>query len=330
MNGEVLPERIDLAYPLYLDVPMMTSFVAALEDGIAYGSDVTQRADQQRAISGQGEARAGMFGLGIVSSLLSLDLRGRISGEKTAGETEEVKLVRKHTEASLFMRLRHVLQNDNRIYHVQDVTDLENLRDSEQEYLVEIKGQISRSPLSDTLEGTFRVLDMLGIDLSGSRSKGAQSSPGGKARGGRGGKGHRNSAPQLEEFTSDQEFQFGVQLMQRLKDDLESSKVTDVVMRPAAAEELSVVIALTTEFLPEGSLDNLLSGVFTVIGKVTQIVEGDDEISLYRRTAFSYLGSSELNSTFEQLPDETGLQTAGGTMSIKAPALQIMPLAIHT
>ena len=107
-----MPEQIDLAYPLYLDVPMMTSFVAALEDGIAYGSDVTQRGEQQRAVSGQGEARAGMFGLGIVSSLLSLDLRGKISGEKTTGETEEVKLVRKDTEASLFMRLRHVLQND--------------------------------------------------------------------------------------------------------------------------------------------------------------------------------------------------------------------------
>jgi hypothetical protein len=39
-------ERIDLAYPLYLDVPMMTSFVAALEDGIAYGSDVTKSSRQ--------------------------------------------------------------------------------------------------------------------------------------------------------------------------------------------------------------------------------------------------------------------------------------------
>jgi len=41
-----MPEQIDLVYPLYLDVPMMTSFVAALEDGIAYGSDVTRREDQ--------------------------------------------------------------------------------------------------------------------------------------------------------------------------------------------------------------------------------------------------------------------------------------------
>jgi hypothetical protein len=30
-----MPEQIDLDYPLYLDVPMMTSFVAALEAGLA-------------------------------------------------------------------------------------------------------------------------------------------------------------------------------------------------------------------------------------------------------------------------------------------------------
>jgi hypothetical protein len=60
---------------------MVTSCVAALEDGISYGSDVTQRTEQQRAARGQGEARAGLFGLGIISSLLSLDLWGKISAK---------------------------------------------------------------------------------------------------------------------------------------------------------------------------------------------------------------------------------------------------------
>src|SRR5688500_4084654 len=101
-------------------------------------------------------------------------------------------------------------------------------------------------------------------------------------------------------------------------------------MRPSADPDLAVVIALGTEFMPEGALDTLLSGVFTVVGKVTQIVQGDDEISLYRRTAFSYLGSHHLDSTLEKLPGESGLRIAQGLMSVEAPALQVMPLAIHT
>ncbi len=43
-----------------------------------------------------------------------------------------------------------------------------------------------------------------------------------------------------------------------------------------------------------------------------------------------HLGSGELDSTLEKLPGESGLRTTQGAMSIKAPALQVMPLAIHT
>jgi hypothetical protein len=79
-----MAEQIDLVYPLYLDVPMMTSFAAALQDGIAYGSDVTQRTDQSRSISGEGEGRAGFPFMSIFSTLLALDARGKIAGNRAA------------------------------------------------------------------------------------------------------------------------------------------------------------------------------------------------------------------------------------------------------
>jgi hypothetical protein len=80
-----LAEQIDLAYPLYLDVPMMTNFVAAIEDGIAYDTDVTQRSDQSKNISGEGEGRAGTPFLSLFSALISLDARGKIAGNKAWG-----------------------------------------------------------------------------------------------------------------------------------------------------------------------------------------------------------------------------------------------------
>lgn len=137
-----MPERIDLVYPLYLDVPMMTSFVAALEDGIAYGSDVTRREDQRRSLGAgsEGQVGAGLPSMGIFSTLLNIDLRGKISGEQAAGSGEEIKLVRRHTEASLFMSLRHTLINDNRILTINDIGDIHQLENAEQDYLVEIRG----------------------------------------------------------------------------------------------------------------------------------------------------------------------------------------------
>jgi hypothetical protein len=44
-DGEHVPEQMDLVYPSCLDVPMMASFVAALEDGVASGLNVIQLRD---------------------------------------------------------------------------------------------------------------------------------------------------------------------------------------------------------------------------------------------------------------------------------------------
>ena len=159
-------------------------------------------------------------------------------------------------------------------------------------------------------------MDTLGIDVSSPNSRGAQSSQGGKGKSGRGGRGQQPTTSLAEEFTFNRESRFGLELMKRLKDELDASKVMDAVMRPSADPDLAVVIALGTEFMPEGALDTLLSGVFTVVGKVTQIVEGDDEISLYRRTAFSYLGNHQLDSTLEKLP---GVNPAYGQHKARSP-----------
>jgi hypothetical protein len=100
-----LAKKIELVYPLYLDVPMMTSFVAALGDGVAYGSDITRIQQEQKDRGAEAEAGAGVPGAAILSSLFNFDLRGRITGNSSVGSNEEIMIIRKHTESSLFMRL---------------------------------------------------------------------------------------------------------------------------------------------------------------------------------------------------------------------------------
>ena len=60
--------------------------------------------------------------------------------------------------------------------------------------------------------------------------------------------------------------------MQRIREDLAKLKVVDAVMRPSSVDDLTVVMALALEFLPEGTFENLLSGDFSVLGKVTRVV----------------------------------------------------------
>ena len=50
-------KTLELIHPVYMDIPMMVSFVAALEGGVSYGDEVTERsvkADQEKA---KGRAR---------------------------------------------------------------------------------------------------------------------------------------------------------------------------------------------------------------------------------------------------------------------------------
>ncbi len=304
----------------------MTSFAAAIQDGIAYGSDVTQRRDQSKNISGEAEGRAGIPFMSIFSTLLTLDARGKIAGNRAAGEGEEVKLVRRHTEASIFMRLRQTLIDDNRILQINTLDDFEQLRGSEQDYLVEVRGQIFRSPLSETLETVFRFLEVFGVELD------LTSDQSGRTQGSRKknrGQGQQSSAAADNPLGLDESALQGFQLMKRIRDDLAQSKVQDVVLHPATVNALSVVIALAQESLPEGAFDNLLSGDFTVLGKVTRVVEGDDEISLYQRTVFRNIESGVLDDMFDKLRDVELFSLSEHPFHIKAPALQLMPLAIY-
>ena len=52
-------------------------------------------------------------------------------------------------------------------------------------------------------------------------------------------------------------------------------------------DHASIVLALNVDYLPEGSLDSLLSGEFRVLGKVTEVALGSREISLYQRQSWA-------------------------------------------
>jgi hypothetical protein len=318
--------QIDLVYPLYLDVPMMTSFLAALEDGIAYGSNIKSRRSNQKALMTQGEAGIEVPSIGVLSTLFNLNLRGKIERNKSVGDDEEIELVKKHTEASLFMLLRKSLYESNSITQVAVTDDLEKVKHAS---LVEITGRIFRSPASLALDTLFRIFSLMGVEfqdeievIQPKNSKHIQ---------------HQNKKlDPIEQIQSSlgpdgkPNNLFILKLMQRLKDDLTKAMILDVVMQPVDSEDLSVLIGLSSEFLPEGNLENLLSGHFTVLGKVARVLKGTDYISLYQRTKLGSLIEStpEFGEGIDQLQKLLGAVASVKSDVIKSPALQLMPLAI--
>jgi hypothetical protein len=311
----------ELVYPLYLDVSMMTSFLAALEDGIAFSAGVKQTQERKKDAGAEGEGGAKIPSLSLFSQLLSFDLRGKISENTSTGDSEELNLVKKHTETSLFIRLRNTLHQNGGIKYISAEEDLNELVHGE---LVEVTGQIFRSPLSDIIEVIFRVMDIAGVKLPDEDTSVVSSRQGKRSH-------SKNQSGQRSQQQAQQNMAdiAGMKMLKGIRDDLNRARVIDVILQPTDLPNITVVTALSLDVLPDHLLDPLLIGRFTLLGKVAQVLcnEGE-EISLYQRTTFNYLESSVVDQMLEQMQQNPTMKLSGHSSTIKAPAIQILPMAI--
>src|SRR6476646_11462616 len=86
---------LDLVHPLYLDVPMMVSFLAALEgSGVAFEGEELARAS---TAEDQAKQAGGRIGLPAISALFGIDLTGRLESGSKEEESRETKVLRRHT-----------------------------------------------------------------------------------------------------------------------------------------------------------------------------------------------------------------------------------------
>jgi hypothetical protein len=70
------PAALELVHPLYLDVPMMVSFLAALEgSGVAFEGEELATAGTTGSKTKEG---GGRIGLPAIGALFGIDLSGRI------------------------------------------------------------------------------------------------------------------------------------------------------------------------------------------------------------------------------------------------------------
>jgi hypothetical protein len=310
-------ERLELVHPVYLDTPMMVSFVAALEGGVSYGAESTQTQAQTEDKAREG---GGRFGVPILSSLLSLDMSGRMSSNVGAQNTEEVKVVRRHTEASLFNLLRHRLISDGEITTVTTRGQLSDLRPGQ---LIEVSGEVIGNPLQQLFALMTKILPYMGIEeeeIRGpAKGKQAKGNP-------RSGNPAQRAAAQQGLTKDEQETLDGIRMLFIMKDDLEVASVRDVVL--AADDSITTVLTLSTEFFSDQTTDYVLGGRFTVLGKVTRILAGEDTVNLTRRTALGIAGPDMAREIVDSFTEDNEFFIEATDPIVTAPALQVLPLAL--
>ena len=131
---------MELVYPIYIDTPMMTSFLASLEGGLIDETSLEEKtsSSKEKGRSGAGGAKVG----GLLSGLLSLEANAEVSQKLSDSLEANYRSTVKFPEASLFIRLRELLRHEGLI---QDFSSIP-FDELKMGALIEFGGFVSPNP----------------------------------------------------------------------------------------------------------------------------------------------------------------------------------------
>lgn len=354
VDPEDVPSSIDLVHPVYLDVPMMVTFLAAMRDGVQFEGTVTRKegSSTDRLAEGTGKVK-----LPSLASLFGLEASGKISRRADEEISEETQYIRQHTAASLFNALLEALREESLLREVTSAEDLDLVAPGD---VVEVSGQFIGNPLEPLVAFVrqaapyFEMLrepaDLPGVDLAALELEvtGAENladeldARTGKAKRS-GNPVHRATADELQQRASEareqarigrslldgakgrREQEQAVELLSRIGDELAESPVQDTVIRVG---DLQAVLTMSAEFFSDTTRAHLRAGEFRAVGKVTRVLQEGEQINLLRRTVLGAAQPDVGQDMIRAATQEESLRLETFEPVITAPALQILPLAV--
>lgn len=348
-----------IVHPVYLDLPMVVSFVAALEGGVAYGDRRTMSSGS--ASSTSRGASAGLR-IPLISTLFRLEMSGDLSRRQETELQEQVEVERQHTGASLFNLLRWNLCGGG-LDLVKEVRSKDDVADLEPQDLVEMSGVVESDPvlqIYDALQEVMTSVDHLaevsilssllgqGLDYLLAQAEGqedmawlvkalSRSAPDRPSQGesSRSGSGKRNPEPSRTQRQSSGSPGIAVEiikqvraLVERLREDAKADPVTDFYLHNDPSG-LRAVLTLSRKHLHEDGAPLMFGGEFTVIGKVTRVLaEENEQIELLRRTLFGYVPADKVETVYRFITEQRALNLRLPNLVVRGPAVQILPIAV--
>lgn len=299
--------KVGLIYPIYMDIPMMISFVATMEGGYSLENSWTLTNDSAGEIAGTLEGEAGLPG--IVSNLVKASLKASGNVDGKLAKTEESQIVFKHTEASLFMRLRYELHRQGLLTLLDEYTEKEwiSIKPSS---LIEMSGEIHRSPINEIAQITKRWLPII-LQLSLPLNA--------------------DGSVNLSALNDEQKKElYNMSIMQAIVADLEALPLSDILLKHKEGWAKSAVLDLSTKVMSLMDQELLHCGQVTVIGKVTRILAKGEKINLYRRSMLGVINDNKLNELTNELTVLPSMQMFQIEAPIvEYPVIEVIPMAIY-
>lgn len=284
-----------LIHPIYLDVPMLVSFAAALQGGLSLGSEITE---QEGSLQSESSTRSGKLGIGTLFSNLFDASVAAETADSQSGETNQVRRESKaHTEASIAILLYDELEKrDGTLVRPKSVDDLQAL---EPGTLVELAGTIEKNAVDSVIDYADAVSILASLDTSQSSS---------------------------QKKTSLQPVQ---KIRQALDKDRKRTPISNVHLKCKQPEALNVVVTLRTENLRDLTLSELHKNSVRLVGKVTHLIGADEKMSSFENYGLSLMEPSELEEAFNGIASTEGIAADLASVQVDGPAVQILPLMVY-
>jgi len=132
---------MELVYPIYLDTPMMTAFLASMKGGLIDEASVEEKTGNTKQKSAK--ASVGVKISNLISAFVDANAQGEIAGSSSENIESQYKGTVKFPEATLFIELRNLLIEQQIIKIVRNSKDFGKINLGD---IVEIQGITKPSP----------------------------------------------------------------------------------------------------------------------------------------------------------------------------------------
>lgn len=310
MIQTVAERPVELLYPIYLDTDMSMAFAAALAGGIALERETVEHETHESSAVRNLRGNLRLF------DLLGAEAGRSVTDAKSGGG--ESRMIRRHTEASIFIALYDELRR-------QELVGSVTVPGTVPGDLVVVELGPATAPLRRVVEQLVRLLDLFDPALGAVEERPQPSAPNRAAR--RSGQGSKPAPPQDQmpsESAGDEWSTRDVyRMLQALKDDLGHSGMTDIVVRREA--DPGVVLTLDNRFVTPQALELLHTSTFTVVGKVTEVWPTEtDMANLYRRSVLSLAPSLTQAMGWTLLGMLGALGSAVDVASLQSSAMEVL------
>ena len=300
-----------LIHPIYLDIPMLVSFAAAIEGGVSFGTEVTREESNSSTTVLDGGMKFGLSRLfsQFFDASASLQMQDQHDGiERSVEHTS-----RAHTESSVAILLYDRLRKNSG--YIVDLETLDAAREVEPGALVEIAGTVEKNAVDAMIDGidAVNILSRLAVEEQPDHHG---SSTGRRRNGSARSKGKVSHDGPL------------VTIRDSLDRDRKRTPISNVLLRCSTPKEVTAVVTLRTENLRDLTLSELHKNSVRVLGKVTRVIGEKESMSPFENYGMALLHPDTLQEVFQELRNNDAIAFELSEVQVQGPALQVLPLMV--